>query len=303
MTLKLSKYVKSRLTHNQEAYLDAGERKAQELTTLVEECLGVASHVKVEAKRQSLIEGPPGIGKSYTANQTCILHGVQPITIASGASLPWIASKLAYAEYWTPPGQEVVVMFDDADDVVFDSKATINTWKEVFTDEENIPTFNHSKNISSEISKLKKMGKDKMVEALMAYMPEDETGISIDLARFRFIFLTNTDYELTSEKKTWQRPVVDRFNYNRLAYDDTTAWGWLTYVLLTSQPFEKKWNVVLSEKEKMEIACWLFDKWDRMGKRVKTYRMVREMAQYIVNEPTNYLNRWEKYICLEKKLK
>jgi hypothetical protein len=295
--MKLSKLVKQNLTDDQITYLMAGERKAKELSVMVEEALGVAKHIKVEAKRQVIIEGPPGVGKSYTTNQTCVKSKVQPIEIGTGSTLSYIASKLAYADYWTKKGQEIVVIWDDADDVVFGEKKTANIWKNVFMDDENDPRFMHNVNLSNEIKKLEKdPSKTKIVEAMKAYMPEDAMGIEIPMTRFRHIFLTNFDYEAISEKSRtqWMAPIVDRFNYNRLKYDWTTAWGWLSFVLLNSQPFAR-YNIDLTEEQKVKIITWMFDKWDKMGSK-QTYRTVREMAQYIINEPDNYLNRWNKFI-------
>lgn len=275
----------------------AGERKAKELSVMVEEALGIAKHIKVEAKRQVIIEGPPGVGKSHTTNQTCINSKVQPIEIGTGSTLSYIASKLAYADYWTPKKQQIVVIWDDADDVVFGEKKNANIWKNVFMDDENDPRFIHNVNLSNEIKKLEKdPSKAKIVEAMKAYMPEDAMGIEIPMTRFRHIFLTNFDYEALSEKTrtNWMAPIIDRFNYNRLQYEWTTAWGWLSFVLLNSQPFAK-YGIDLTETQKIKIITWIFDKWDKMGNK-QTYRTVREMAQYIINEPENYLNRWNKFI-------
>lgn len=297
MAIKLSKQVKQNLTTDQVTYIMAGERKAGELATMIEESLGVAKHIKVMAKRQTIVEGPPGVGKSYTTKQTCITSKVQPIEIGTGSTLSYIASKLAYADYWTKPGQEIVVIWDDADDVVFGEKKNANIWKNVFMDDENEPRFLHNVNLGNEIKKLEKdPSKAKMVEAMKAYMPEDAMGIEIPMTRFRHIFLTNFDYEAMSEKSRsqWMAPIVDRFNYNRLNYEWTTAWGWLSAVLLTSQPFER-YGEELTEDQKIKIITWMFDKWDKMGNK-QTYRTVREMAQYIINEPDNYLNRWQKFV-------
>lgn len=297
MALKLSKQVKLNLTDDQVTYIMAGERKAHELSTMVEEALGVAKHIKVIAKRQSIVEGPPGVGKSYTTKQTCISHGVQPIEIGTGSTLSYIASKLAYADYWTPKNKEIAVLWDDADDVVFGEKKNANIWKNVFMDDENEPRFQHNANLYNEIKKLEKdPSKERIVEAMRAYMPEDAMGIEIPMTRFRHIFLTNYDYEAISEKSrtSWMAPIVDRFNYNRLKYEWTTAWGWLSYVLLNSQPFAA-YGEELTEEQKIKIITWMFDKWDKMGNK-HTYRTVREMAQYIINEPENYLNRWNKFV-------
>lgn len=294
--MKISKKVKQNLTDDQITYLMNGERKAKELSVMVEEALGVAKHVKVEAKRQSIIEGPPGVGKTFTTNQTCDACKIQAIEIGTGSTLSYIATKFAYADYYIPQNQEICVIWDDADDVVFGEKKTANIWKNVFMDDEHEPRFMHNVNLTNEIKKLENQGKIKHVEAMRAYMPDDSMGIEIPMTRFRHIFLTNYDYETISEKanKSWMRPIVDRFNVNRLQYEWTTAWGWLSFVLLNSQPF-KKYNINLSEDQKIKIITWLFDKWSNMGNK-QTYRTVREMAQYIINEPTNYHNRWQKFI-------
>ena len=297
MATKLSKQVKLNLTDDQITYIMSGERKAEELATMVQESLGVAKHVKVMAKRQSIIEGPPGVGKSYTTKQTCIANKVQPIEIGTGSTLSYIATKLAYADYWTPAGKEIAVLWDDADDVVFGEKKNANIWKNVFMDDENEPRFMHNVNLGNEIKKLEKdPTKAKIVEAIKAYMPQDAMGIEIPMTRFRHIFLTNFDYETMCEKSrhAWMAPVVDRFNYNRLKYEWTTAWGWLSHVLLNSQPFAQH-GFDLTEEQKIRIITWMFDKWDKLGNK-QTYITVREMAQYIINEPENYLNRWNKFV-------
>lgn len=298
MAYKPSKLVKSKLTHDQITYLMAGERKANELATMVEEALGVAKHIKVEAKRQSIIQGPPGIGKSYTTEQTCIKRGVQPIKIGTGMTLSNLSAKFAYAEYWTPRNRQIVCIWDDADDVVFGLKKDANIWKDVFQDDPDMACFNHNANLSNEIKKLEKdPSKDKIVTAMKSFISDDELGINIPLSRFRHIFLTNHDYEVKAEKAntSWMAPIVDRFNYNRLQYDANTSWGWLSIVLLNSQPFIKD-GVELTEEQKVEIITWLQHKQDKMGPGKQTYRTVKEMAQYIINEPDNYLNRWNKFV-------
>lgn len=296
MSYKPSKLVKSKLTDDQLTYLIAGERKANELSVMVKEALGVAKHIKVEAKKQNIIQGPPGIGKSYTTKQTCISAGLQPLEIGTGTSLSNLAARFAFAEYWTPPKKEIVCIWDDADDVVFGSKKDANLWKNVFQDDIELAKFDHQVNLTNEIKKYEKdPSKIKIVEAMKSFMGDDELGITIPMTRFRHIFLTNFDYEAKAEKtnSAWMAPIVDRFNYNRLQYDANTAWGWLSIVLLNDQPFDRD-GVHLTEQQKVEIITWLHDKQDKMGRQ--TYRTVKEMAQYIINEPNNFRNRWTKFV-------
>jgi hypothetical protein len=279
-------------------YILAGERKANELSTVVVESLGLAKHTKVESKRQTIIEGPPAVGKSFSTKQTCVAYGVQPIEVTATSTPSEIAAKFAYADYWTPKGQEIVVIYDDADEPIFGEKKTANTWKRVFTDDGDFPEYNHNVNMTGTINGWKKdPNKASLVQAVEHYISEGSLGISIPMDRFRHIVLTNTDWETEVEKKSKAHlaPVIDRFKYSRLKYEWTTAWGWLSYVLLTTQPFEQRFNISLTEEEKVKIITWIFVHWDKMGKK-QTYRTVKEMAEYLINEPDNAHNRWQKFI-------
>lgn len=297
MTYEFSKFALTQFTEDEQTYIHAGERKANELSKKITESLGRADNTIVESKRQTIVQGPPAVGKSFTTKQTCIALGVQPIEVTATSTPSEIAAKFAYAEYFTPRDQEIVVIYDDADEAIFGEKKNANTWKRVFTDIEDSPEFNHNVNMSSEIAKLKRAGKDKMAEAIQAHIFDGELGINIPMDRFRHIVLTNTDWESEIEKKRHAHlaPVIDRFKYERLQYEWTTAWGWMAFVLLTSQPFELRYNITLSEAEKIRILRWVKDHWPAMGKK-QTYRTIKEMAEYLVNEPDNAHNRWEKFI-------
>lgn len=69
----------------------------------------------------------------------------------------------------------------------------------------------------------------------------------------------------------------------------------MAYVLLTTQPFEKRFGILLNEEQKIRILRWVKDHWPQMGSR-QTYRTIKEMAEYMINEPDNAHNRWEKFV-------
>lgn len=299
MTFEFSEYVKTNITYQQETFIMNGYRKAKELELMVEEALGVAPGMKVVAKNQTMIYGPPGVGKTYTTRQTCEKFGIQPVEISNGASVNWMVQKLAYAEYYTPPGQPIVVIWDDADQAIFGDKKEANRWKMVFQDEPSEAYFNHDVNLTNLITTLEKdtQGSGPMIAtAIRAYMPKDALGINIPMARFKHIFLCNTDYEYlcTTKGKSWMMPIVDRFKMLSLSYDDNTAWGWLSLVLLQSQPYARD-KIDLSEEQKISIIRWLRSNWNRL-KMPPSYRKVKELAENIINEPNNYLNRWERHL-------
>lgn len=294
---QFSQYAKTQLTDDEQTFIHAGERKANELHKKIVESLGKADHTKVESKRQTLVEGPPAVGKSFTTKMTCEELGVQTIEVTASSTPTEIATKFAYAQYYTPSDQEIVVIYDDADESIFGTKTSFNTWKRVFTDPEDNPEFNHNVSMGTEIAKLMKAKKEKMVAAIKAHILEGEIGINIPMDRFRHIVLTNKDWEREAEKTRYAhlRPVIDRFKYERLQYEWTTAWGWMSFILLTTQPFEKRYGICLEEDQKIRILRWVKDHWPQMGYR-QTYRTIKEMAEYLINEPDNAHNRWEKFI-------
>lgn len=298
MAFEVNNFLKKSLTDDQITYILSGERKANELAVVVTEALGQAEHTQVESKRQTIIEGPPAVGKSFTTKETCKALGVQPIEVTATSTPSEIAAKFAYADYWTPKDQEIVVIYDDADEAIFGEKKNANTWKRVFTDDGDYPEYNHNVNMTGSINAWRKDPKKaRLVEAVTSYITEGALGITVPMDRFRHIVLTNTDWETEVEKKSkaYLAPVIDRFKYTRLKYEWTTAWGWLSYVLLTTQPFEDRFSICLTEEQKVKIIVWIFDHWDKMGKK-QTYRTVKEMAEYLINEPDNAHNRWQKFI-------
>jgi hypothetical protein len=290
---EFSDNVKANLTYDQQTYIMQGQRKSQQLTEIVDEALGTAPHILVKAKYQTMIYGPPGVGKSYTTAEFCRSKGVIPVRCDSEITPSGLVQKFAVAEAATPPGQEIAVVWDDADKFLMDSKI-VDLLKQIFQDDRDVACLPYDKNLTGEILKLRATGRNQIADAICKFMPTGSTGVFIPLKRFRHIVLTNKNYTRLSQvnKTSYLAPIVDRFDVHNLDYDWKTAWGWLAMILLTSQPFQKE-GYPLTENQKIKIITWLYDKWEgNMLDRDPSYRTVRTMAEHVINHPVGYLDKW-----------
>lgn len=259
---------------------------------------------KVEAKRHTILSGPPGVGKTYGTQDECNKGNVNYIKIDPGTSDINLIVKLACAVHSLKKNEELVVLLDDADDVVFNSYETLNKWKIAMADTDYeqgiIPTYNHSVSMTNTIIALEKQvaagetEKKKVIDALKAFMPNDSLGVTIPTDRVRFIVLCNLDLEdpkafgRSVKLKSAVEPVRDRMTYKRINVNWEKQWGWTAYVLGETQPFDK---FKLSMEQKTELMQWMYSNWSSL--RSTSYRTVRVLAAAIINEPDTYLDEWQ----------
>jgi hypothetical protein len=67
-----------------------------------------------------------------------------------------------------------------------------------------------------------------------------------------------------------------------------TQWGWLAYTLSTTQPFDE---AEMSNEQKKELLNWMYGNWNNL--RSTSYRMVRKLAEDMINEPDSYYDLWQ----------
>ncbi len=276
--------------------VERGKLEDEKSRNFIRKALGVTKK-KVEATKHTILSGPPGVGKTFGTTDECNKAGLKAILIPPGASDVDIACMIAYGVYNLKPNEELVVIFDDADDAVFGTYDRLNKWKiataEIDYDAGIIPHLHHAKSMSNTYNTLEKQKKHGLIKALKSFENDGELGISIPTDRVRFIILCNLDVE---DPKTFSRqpkiksaidPVLDRFERMRINLSWEHQWGWLAYVLSNSQPFK---DYPLTNNQKKELLSWMHSNWKNL--RSTSYRQVRKLAADMINEPDSYIDSW-----------
>ena len=286
-------------SETQNLLVQHGKLEDEKSRKFIRKSLGLSTK-KVEATKHAILSGPPGVGKTYGTTDECNINNINATVIPPGTSDIELAVKMAYGVHNLKKNEELVVILDDADDVVFRDYDTLNKWKiacgDVDYDAGIIPTFNHMVSMNNTLSSLKKQkGKERLIEAIESFISADSVGMSIPTDKVRFIILCNLDLEneknFRGKMKSAVGPVLDRFEYKRIELPWDQQWGWLAYTLSNSQPFKEE---PLKVEQKKELLNWMYSNWKSL--RSTSYRTVKKLAADMINDPSNYIDSWEEQL-------
>ena len=286
MTIKFNSAVQS-------AYLTQGEVRNNQLKDLVRDATGINKKL-ITATMHTILSGAPGVGKTFTTIAELEANNLPYILITAGITEIEVTMRLANAVGSLKTGQELIVVVDDADDVIFGNLATLNRWK-IATADMN-PVWSYPKSINNTLVQLEKAGRDVEAQRIAKFQVEGSLGLEIPLDNARFIVLCNTDLEDMDQVKKPLRSsveaVLDRFEYERLSMPWQEKWGWLAYVLCNSQPFEE---VDLDEEQKKEVLNFLYQNWNYLkSSSGASYRFVRKLIDDMINYPDVYGDKWQR---------
>lgn len=282
----------------QNILLTQGQDIDEKSRKFIREALGLTNK-KVEATRHTILSGPPGVGKTYGTTDECKKNNVKSILIPPGTTDIDLITRIAVAVYKLKANEELVVILDDADDVVFSDYKTLNKWKIAMQDNE--PMLNHPVSVNNTIRTLEKQveagntAKQIIIDALMSFQSPDSLGISVPTDKVRFFILCNLDLEdpkafsRNAKLKSAVDPVLDRFSYKRVDLDWERQWAWLAYVLSQTQPFSEQ-GYDLNDEQKIELLQWMYSNWVNL--RSTSYRTVRKLAEAMINDPEEYIDQW-----------
>ncbi len=274
--------------------VEGGRLTAQKQQDFLAERMGL-KEIVVEAFRHTILSGPAGVGKTHGTMELLKLNNCKHLLVASGESELSLIIRLAVAVYSLKAGEELILIADDADDVVFGDYKSLNKWKQALQDatEFVVPTIEHQVQMNNTLLQLRKAGKDLAADAIESFQNPDSIGVSIPMNRVRLVVLCNLDLEdpkaFKGKMKTAVGPVVERTNYKRMELTVDQQWGWLAYTLSNSQPFEEAF---LSDMQKIALLLWLKDNWDKIRREHKSYRFVRKLAEAMINNPSTYRDIW-----------
>jgi hypothetical protein len=275
-------------TTTQTNYINEGANQDKMLRDHIRLMLGITKS-KVQSKRHTIISGPPGIGKSFSTMNEIENANINYIQFGAGATDSAMALKLAYSVNQLGANDELVVLLDDADDVVFRDYQTANKFK--FAMAKDDPFYAQEVNFTNDRIKYEKMGRMDLVQAIDAFSVPGSVGIHIPMDQVRFVVICNRNCENKKEfgPKIFGavEAIVDRVKYKRLDFEWKVSWGWLAHTLNNSQPFA---NHPLDDEQKAKLADWMWTKWEVM--RNPSYRTVEEMAEYMINDPANADDIW-----------
>lgn len=276
------------MNEKQHTALKEGQAQRKRLTHIVNKAVKSSP---CAAYPHTYIYSPPGLGKTFTVNQS--LKGLDiPFFELSGAvSMFAFGVSLATIRFKMPKDQTIIVSVDDCDGIL-KNEENINIMKNVLSGKR---IFAYEKSLQSQIGNLTELQQ----QAIQFHSTDDRMGFSVPTENIIFIFTSNfrlpDDDEVKEAREKGGNKNILKVHRNAIRsrcktmdFDLTKEqhWGWMADVMLSSEL-----NKCLEENDKYTILNWVWNNWEKMTER--SIRTLEKMAETLIEEPEDYIISWE----------
>ena len=268
--------------------LDKGKAQRKRLVHVVRKAVKSSP---TAAYPHTYIYSPPGLGKTYTVNESLKEAGVPFFELSGAVSMFAFGVSLAVINFMAPKGQKIIISVDDCDGIL-KNEENINIMKNVLSGKR---IFAYEKSLQSQIANLTGIQQD----AINFHSSDERMGFTVPTDNMIFIFTSNfrlpDDDEVKDARekggsknvlKVHRNAIRSRCKTMDFDLDKSEHLGWMADVMLT-----ENLNSFLDEEKKEIILNWVWDNWVSMTER--SIRTLEKMAETMSEEPDDYEMSWE----------
>jgi hypothetical protein len=240
--------------------------------------------------QHTYIFSPPGLGKTYTIEDTFSKNATPKVDIKGNTSLWGFIVDMAQIVLDKPKDQEIIVFVDDCDTLLANTDS-VNTLKIMLADDKIV----YRKALGAQYAQLE----EDQQYALDQFRDEGRNGVEIPLQGITVVWCSN--YKLADQKMTanvksetkaqkYMHEEALRRRMRVLDYDveGDIKWGWIADCVLNESPPSMS-NA--TDQERDEILYWMHSNWDNLKEHNISF--AEKLYDEMVTDPDGYSTIWE----------
>jgi hypothetical protein len=271
------------ISETQELFIQQGKLNRSRLREAIERA------IDRKTKRDFYIFSPPGLGKSFTTDQTFANKNITPITIKGNTSLFGFTVDLALIMSNRDPSQHIYLFIDDCDNLLL-HQDSVNTLKIALND----GILNYNKALTAQYNQL---DEDQQL-AIDQFRVAGRNGVSVPLDNLTIIWCSN--YKLADQRDVnaatgnKKQKFIDeealRRRLNARDYDVSgdILWGWIADCILNETPPSMS---TASRIELEQILTWMHSNWDNLKEHNISF--AEKLYEEMQLNPDSYTTNWE----------
>lgn len=284
------------LTSKQRQAIEEGRSKRKRLVRITKKA-SENSFIESDSPLKTphyYIQGPSGIGKTYNMEKAVKETGVRHQVISGNVSMWAFAVNLACIKGSLKDNEKVVVIIDDCDELLKDSKS-VNQLKELL--DRNVFSYNKKPQLHTLTS-------DYQLACVEQCMTDDGMGFKVDCSNFTFVITSNfaLPYDDTPEKMLEKNggnltpriaymkhltAIRGRMHVKDLQFTKDEKWGNIAIVVLEDNGCKG-----LNDQQKIFLLQWMYQNWDDMTET--SIRTAEKMARILIEErEEDVVDAWE----------